>query len=44
MYSKKVSIKERDIIEDAPEKLLKSISVMGDFLEIFQEFNKNSFQ
>ena len=41
---RKVSIKESKLSKDSPLTLLKSLSVMCDFLGIFQEFNKNSFQ
>ena len=41
---RKVFTRERDLSKDAPTTLLKSFSVMGDFLEIFQKLNKNSFQ
>ena len=35
---------KRDLSTIVPATLLKSLSVMGNFLVVFQEFNKNSFQ
>ena len=35
---------ESDLSGVAPATLLKLLSVMDNFLEVFQEFNKNSFQ
>ena len=43
-FLRKALIRESDLSKDAPATLLKSLSVMVDFLEIFQELNKNSFQ
>ena len=35
---------ESDLNKVAHATLLKSLSTMANFLEVFQEFNKNSFQ
>ena len=35
---------ESDLRTTVSATLLKSLSVMGNFLEVFREFNKNSFQ
>ena len=41
---RKVSITKRDLSKITPAALVKSLSVTGDFLELLQEFNKNSFE
>ena len=41
---RKVSITERDLRKITPATLVKSLFVTGDFLELLQEFNKNSFE
>ena len=35
---------ESDLSKVLPATLLKSLSVMGNFLDVFREFTKNSFQ
>ena len=40
---RKVPIRDRDLKKVVSAALLKSLFVMDDFLKIFQEFNKNSF-
>ena len=35
---------ESDLSKVLPATLLKSLSVMGNFLDVFPEFTKNSFQ
>ena len=41
---RKVSITERDLSKVTPATLLKSLSILGNFSEILQGFNKNNFQ
>ena len=36
-FWRKKSITENDLIKDAPASLLEPLSVMGNFLEMFQE-------
>ena len=40
---RKMNTMKRDLSTIVPATLLKSLSVMGNFLVVFQEFNKNSF-
>ena len=40
---RKMNTTKRDLSTIVPATLLKSLSVMGNFLVVFQEFNKNSF-
>ena len=41
---RKITTMESDLNKVVLATLLISLSVMGNFLEVFQEFNKNSFQ
>ena len=41
---RKLATMESDLSTIVPATLMKSFSVMGNFLETFQVFNKNSFQ
>ena len=41
---RKIITMESDLNKVLLATLLKSLSEMGNFLEVFQEFNKNSFQ
>ena len=41
---RKIIAIESNLNNVAPATLLKPLSVMGNFLEVFQEFTKNSFQ
>ena len=41
---KRIFTAEGDLSKVAPASLLKSFSVMGNFLEILQRFKENSFQ
>ena len=41
---RRISTVEGDLSRFAPAKLLLSLSVMDNFLEILQEFKENSFQ
>ena len=41
---RKITTMESDLDKVVLATLLISLSVMGNFLEVFQEFNKNSFQ
>ena len=43
VYSKKVSITESDLSKVSSATLLKSLSVMGNFLRILQKFSKTVF-
>ena len=41
---RKLTTMESDLSKVVPSTLLKSLSVIGNFLEVFKEYNKNSFQ
>ena len=41
---REITAMESDLNKVVPATLLKSLSVMGNYLEVFQEFDKNCFQ
>ena len=41
---RKITTMESDLNKVVHATLLKSLSIMANFLEVFQDFNKNSFQ